>query len=434
MNRIGREQRNNYHGDMKNILKDQNSSKVWNRNFSRLIFATAIGCCGGIAASYGLSFLVYYETGSILASALIIASRLIPSFILPLVAGPFLDRFARKPVLVWGDVCNCILYLVMGFWLLFHDFSYVGYLFYSILLACAGSIDELAFNSILPMAITKGYEQKSYAVSNMIYPMLNVVMVPVAALVMQTIGIPILLILQGICAGAAALIENGVYLENDHGSGSGHFDFSAWYSDLKEALHYLKSEPGLLAFYTYSSVANAMVEPQNLVLVAFFSTTPGFTPLMYSLFSVFECAGRTGASLVQYIKAMKREHRYGFSLLVMVIYTLMDATLLLCSYPLMLFNRLICGSLGQTSGTLRMAAIQSYIPEAMRARINSLQTLMFYGTAVIFSLIFGWIGDQISFEGTFLLGAALQMVVLYFTWIRQRKSCKAIFLAEPEQE
>lgn len=182
---------------------------------------------------------------------------------------------------------------------MFHEFSYVGYLFYSILLACAGSIDELAFNSILPMTITKGYEQQSYAISTMIYPMLNVIMVPAAALVMQTIGIPVLL---------------------------------------------------------------------------------------------------------------------------------------LCPYGLMLANRLVCGSLGQTSGTLRMAAIQSYIPESMRARINSLQTLMFYGTSVIFSLFFGWIGDLISFEETFLLGAGLQMIVLYFTWIRYRKSCQAVFLAQPEPQ
>ncbi len=415
-------------------MKKNTSSKVWNRNFTLLIGATTCGCCGAIAASYGLSFLVYFETGSILASALIIASRLIPSFLLPLAAGPFLDRFARKPVLVWGDVCNCILYLVMGFWLMFHEFSYVGYLFYSILLACAGSIDELAFNSILPMTITKGYEQQSYAISTMIYPMLNVIMVPAAALVMQTIGIPVLLIGQGICAGLAALIESRIYLENDQGSGSGRFDFQAWLSDLKEAVAYLKGEPGLLSFYTYSAVSNAMVEPQNLVLVAFFSSTPGLTPLTYSLFSMFECAGRTGASLLQYLKTMKRRRMYGFSLMVMVIYNFMDATLLLCPYGLMLANRLVCGSLGQTSGTLRMAAIQSYIPESMRARINSLQTLMFYGTSVIFSLFFGWIGDLISFEETFLLGAGLQMIVLYFTWFRYRKSCQAVFLAQPEPQ
>lgn len=65
--------------------------------------------------------------------------------------------------------------------------------------------------------------------------------------------------------------------------------------------------------------------------------------------------------------------------MVMFVYNLMDGILLLLPYPLMLANRFVVGALGATSYTLRTAAIQSYIPESMRGRINSFQNLLFYG-------------------------------------------------------
>ena len=82
----------------------------------------------------------------------------------------------------------------MGVYLLFFDFSYVGYLGYSLLLATLGSLDELAYNSIFPKIIPSGMEQKGYAISSMLYPLLRVIMLPLAAVLMDTIGMPWLFI------------------------------------------------------------------------------------------------------------------------------------------------------------------------------------------------------------------------------------------------
>ena len=45
--------------------------KLWTRDFSLLIAATAMGALGGTASGFALSFLVFDETGSTLASALL---------------------------------------------------------------------------------------------------------------------------------------------------------------------------------------------------------------------------------------------------------------------------------------------------------------------------------------------------------------------------
>ena len=147
------------------------TTKLWNRNFSLVILASAIGTIGGVAGGFALAFLVFDETGSTLASALVVAIQFLPFLFIPIVIAPFMDRLPRKTFLVMGDVANAFLIFGIGLWLLFFKFSYVGYLTMSLLLACLGAVDELAFTSIYPELIPKGAEQKGYAVSSMLYPL-----------------------------------------------------------------------------------------------------------------------------------------------------------------------------------------------------------------------------------------------------------------------
>ncbi len=97
---------------------------LWTRNFTRITAATTLGAAGGIISQFALSFLVFDETGSTLASALVVAIQLIPMVLLPLVVAPMMDRLPRKPFLVWGDLLNGICYAGAGLFLLHSAFSY----------------------------------------------------------------------------------------------------------------------------------------------------------------------------------------------------------------------------------------------------------------------------------------------------------------------
>ena len=71
--------------------------KLWTKDYTLFILATVMGSVGGVASGFALSFLVFDETGSTLASAFLLAVELIPAFIVPLIAAPIMDRFPRKP-------------------------------------------------------------------------------------------------------------------------------------------------------------------------------------------------------------------------------------------------------------------------------------------------------------------------------------------------
>ena len=166
-----------------NYNREVNTMKqtLWTREFTRITAATALGAAGGIISQFALSFLVFDETGSTLAAALVVAIQLIPMVLLPLVVAPMMDRLPRKPFLVWGDLLNGVCYAGAGLFLLHSSFSYIAYLAFSLLVSCLGAFDELAYNSFYPLLLPKGQEERAYTVSAMLYPILKVLMMPLAA-------------------------------------------------------------------------------------------------------------------------------------------------------------------------------------------------------------------------------------------------------------
>ena len=402
--------------------------RLWTRDFTLLISATVLGAAGGIAGSFALSFLVYEETGSTLAAALLIAINVAPGFLVPLAAAPFMDRLPRKPFLVGGDAVNGALYAAAGLYLLRFDFTYTGYLCFSLLLSSLSAFDSLAYNSIFPRLIPEGAEERGYTVSSMVYPVMQVVMAPAAAWLMEAAGVAAILIGQGALSLLAACVESRISVREERRPGGEGFSLRRWLGDLRDAAAYLKGERGLLAIYTYMAVTNGVASGCSPLFVAYFSAAPA----LYSLFSAAEFAGRSIGGAVRYRREIPRGKRFKFAFFVYNAYELMDATLLWLPYPLMLVNRAAAGYLGIGSATMRLAAVQSYIPDGMRSRINAFEGVMYYLGMGVFSIIVGALGEVMSPGAAVSVSALFAMAVCWLTIFRRRREVGAVYDAEPE--
>ena len=403
------------------------TAKLWTRNFRLVILASAMGTLGSIAGGFALAFLVFDETGSTLASALIVAIQLIPNLLLPILIAPVMDRLPRKSFLVAGDAANAVLLAGMGIWLLLFDFSYVGYLAISLLLSCLGAIDELAFTSIYPELIPEGAEQKGYAVSSMLYPVLKVIMTPLAAVLLDTIGVAWILIAQSGLSLAAAVTESCIRLDETERKQHTPYTPRAWIEDIREAVQYLKKERGLRSIYGYMAVTNGVSSGFSPILVAFFRTFPGFTAAMYSAFSVVEFAGRTVGSAMQYRIKIPAKKKYGFTFFVYQFYEAMDMCLLWLPYPLMLINRGICGFLGSNSAILRSAAVQRYIPEKLRSRVNAFIGVLLTVGSSIFSLLMGFLGEILDYRWCVTIGGTVALLACWLLIWRRRSDVRKVY-------
>ena len=396
------------------------------RDFTLITVATIMGAAGAIAGNFALSFLVYDETGSTLASALIIAINFVPGFVVPLVASPFMDALPRKPFLVAGDAVNGVLYLLMGLYLNSRGFTYTLYLLFSLLLSSLSAFDQLAYNSLFPKLIPPGCMDKGYTVSSMVYPVMQVVMAPVAALLMDLIGVGNILLLQGGLSIAAALTESRIRTEEERRAYR-RFSLRGYFADLKEAADYLRQERGMLNIFAYMAVTNGVASGYAPIFVAFFSSTPGLSAAMYSLFAVAEFAGRTLGGVLRYATKMPKERRFGFAFAVYQVYETMDMLLLWLPYPLMLANRAIAGFLGINSATLRLAAVQSTLPDRLRARVNAFESVLYSAAFSVLSLAVGALGEVMDLRLCVTLCAFASLIICWMTIWRRRREIRAMY-------
>ena len=411
-------------GEVRNMKKT-----LWTADVVRITLATSLGAAGGILSGFALSFLVFDETGSTLASALVLAISLLPGAVLPLLIAPLMDRHARKPFLVGGDAVNALLYALAGIYLLRCQFSYTVYLGFSLLLACLSAFDELAYSSFYPLLLPEGMEEKGYTVSSMLYPVLKVLMMPVAAALFNTLGVARLLLIQSALSLLAALIESRITV-HETPRGGGRFSLRVWWGDLREAAAYLKKEKGLRALYDYMAVTNGMAAGYSPLLVAFFRTAPGFTAAMYSLFSVAEFAGRSLGGVVRYRYTLPENKRFSFVFFVYQTYELMDVLLLWLPYPLMLANRAACGFLGINSATIRQAAVQRYLPDHLRARVNAYESMLVTAASAVLSLAVGSLGEVMDYRLCVSLCAAATMLFCWGSVFRRRGEVREVLRGE----
>lgn len=403
---------------------------LWTKNYTLLTVATILGAAGAVAGNFALSFLVFDETGSPFAAALIFAIQVIPGFLVPLIAAPWMDRLPRKPFLVLGDAINGAFYILGGLWLMFFPFSYLGYLAFSLLLTSLSSFDRLAFNSLYPMLIPAGMEQKGYAIAGILYPVLEVVMMPLAAVLLDTIGVAWILILQGALSLLAAFTENFIRIKEENRLHEDAPSLKLWARDIKEAVRYLKGERGLRSIYSYCAFSGGMMMGYTPVLVAFFRTAAGMTTAMYSLFTVAEFAGRALGGVLHYNINIPPKKRFGFVFSVYNTYDSMDACLLWLPYPLMLVNRALCGFLATNSATLRQTAVQQYIPEALRARINAFEGMINLAVSSVLALIVGAIAEMIDYRLCMTLCGAASLAFCWLIIFRNRKDVSQIYLTQ----
>jgi len=401
--------------------------KLWTRNYTTIIISTILGAVGSVLISFALGFLVFDETKSTLASGLVIAVSLIPSSVIPLVVSPLMDRLPRKPFLVWGDGLNGLIYLLAGFYLMRFQFTYTGYLIFSLIVGIIGAMDSLAYTSLYPNLIPEGCTQKGYAVSQMVYPTITVLVTPLAGWLYERVGIAPLCIAQGALSICAALLESTIRIKEQINRAAAGFSPQLWLTDLKDAFAFLKKEKGLRSIYTYMAIVNGIDSGYSPVLIAFFSTAPGFSAVMYAGFSIAEFLGRTIGGMVHYHLPIKPEKRFSFAFLVYLTYEVMDMILLWIGYPFMLANRALCGFLGVNSAALREASVQKYIPDAMRAKINAFASVIYTISCGVLSLIIGALVEIFEYRLLITLCGFAALCTCLLTIGRNRREISQIY-------
>lgn len=401
---------------------------LWTKDFTCITAATALSAIGGEAMNLPISLLVFDETGSTFLSAMILVCGMLPDVLLSVLVAPLIDKGNKKKWIVGLDVLLAVLYLSVGVWVGRHTFSYGLYIVFTLLVGTISVFYRLAYGAWYPDLIPVGLEQKGYAVSSTIYPLIMILMSPVAAFLYEKVSMGrIFFIVSGLTM-LSVLLEGSIREGGKHGEDS--YSFSQYRKDIAEGFYYLKREKGIRNIYTYMSITQGTSNGMELITQAFYQTNPVFTVTMLGFLRSAEMTGRILGGFFQYIKEIPAKKRYAFTRFVYLFYSAVDMILLFLPYPGMLAGRFACGALGTTSATIRETAVQSYLPEQMRARVNAAFDVLFAVGGVFFQLLAGALGQIFSYRTVAVLLGMVSFCSVFFLIILPEKENQPIYEAK----
>lgn len=198
---------------------------------------------------------------------------------------------------------------------------------------------------------------------------------------------------------------------------------------MKEGFVYLKKEKGIRNIYTYMSITQGCSEGTAVLIQAYYQTVPWLTVTMLGFLKSAEMIGRFFGGLFQYRKEIPVKKRYAFTKMVYTVYNTMDILLLFMPYPMMLFNRFLCGALGISSATIRETAVQCYLPCHMRARINAFFNMVISGGCVIFQLAAGVMGQWMSYRSAVVLISVFALLCMVLLIVIPAKENRPVYEA-----
>lgn len=384
-------------------MKERNKKGLWTRDFTCITLATVLSAVGGEAMNLPISLLVFEETGSTLLSALVLICGVLPDVFFSVLAAPLIDKGRKKKWIVALDVLAAAVYLAMGIYISNHPFHYGLYLVFVLTVGTISVFYRLAYDAWYPALIAPGMEQKGYAVSNLVYPLVIIAMSPGAAFLYERISMGQIFYLVAGITLAAVFVESLIREEREETADGETYTFKVYVSDLKEGFSYLKKEHGIRNIYGYMSVTSGVSDGIAVLTQAFYQTSPWLTVTMLGFLRSAEMIGRGLGGFLQYRKEIPVGKRYAFTRMVYTVYNVMDLILLYLPYPLMMCNRFLCGALGISSATIRETAVMCYLPEKMRARIKACFYVIFALGSVVFQFVAGILGQILSYRAAVVL-------------------------------
>ncbi|MEG1711435.1 MAG: MFS transporter, partial [Clostridia bacterium] len=294
-----------------------------------------------------------------------------------------------------------------------------------------------------------GNYSKAYSIGSLLYPIANVIMVPVAGFIYSSVG-PVPLF-----AGATVLFLITAIVETQIKAHEPHLDMSneelsnrpklsaskQFAIDLKTGIDYLKKEKGLFTITAYffctmgaSAVMSTLFLPYTQSHLEIFKfeifekSVVWDATILYSLIMAANTLGRIIGGVFHYKRKIKPEKKFNTALFVYIALSFLDgAVLFMPTWYFMALLQLVSGALAVTSFNIRISATQNYVPDNIRARFNATFQLLNAVGMIIGQLIGGALGEIFDPRFIVMFSMVFNLIAIFAIMYSRRKYVKAIY-------
>lgn len=413
------------------------TQSLWTRDFTIITLGSVVSLLGGVLSSFAISIMVLDYTGSTFLYALFNVAYQIPMLVVPLLAGPYLDRMSRKKAIYRLDFMSSGLYLVFFFLLWRGWFNYPIMLLGCFLNGIIGSIYMVAYESFYPNLITEGNYSKAYSVSSVMMDLTGLAY-PLGAFLYEQVGTPPLFLVAAAGYFIAACFEKSISYQETHmdkalpvdGAGT----LQRFRQDFREGLDYIRTEKGLLVITLYFMVSGFVGSGADSLYLPFFRNNaelyvfwPVAAVTLYTIVSNFFSIGRFAGGLLHYKVKIPPEKKFAIALAVYILVDLFEGAMLWLPIPVMALTLFLNGSLSVTSYNIRIAATQSYVPDTKRARFNGVFQMVTSVGGIAGALAAGGLAEFMPERIVILILSGLGLSAVYLFMYRGRRHVAAIY-------
>jgi MFS family permease len=395
-----------------------------------------ISMLGNAVSGFAIGLLVLDYTKSTLLYSVFLVMYNLPKIIVPVFAGPFLDRFSRKRVLYTLDFMSAGIYFCFFLFIKSGLFNYWVFLMVTIMVGTIDGTYSVAYDSFYPNLVSKGNFSKAYSISSLIYP-LSVCMVPVASFVYKAAGSAApLFIFNAVTFFVTACFEMSIDYNEKHiaKDESTKFNFANYVADFGEGLNYIMGEKGLRVITTYFCITMFASSGTQTLLLPFFKNHPqNFVNVgidvvtLYAIVGAIGVFGRLIGGIIHYRFKYPTEKKFAIALFVYTTITILDASELYLPLPLMMLSFFTVGILGVTSFNIRISATQSYLPDTKRGRFNGTFQMICAAGTVVGQILSGMLGEIMDERWVIILMMSINMLAVYFVMYRGREHVKKVY-------
>lgn len=411
-------------------------NKLWTRDFTIITLGSIISMLGNAVSGFAIGLVVLDYTNSTFLYALFMVVYNLPKVVVPLFAGPYLDRFSRKKVIYTLDFLSSILYLGIFLFISGGHFNYSIWLSVCLLIGMIDGIYMVAYESFYPNLITEGNFSKAYSISSMIYP-LAAFMVPVASFVYNKSGTAAYLFLfNAVTFFIAACFEVGIKYKETHINETEKkgFDFNIYKDDFKEGLNYIKIEKGLLVITVYFFLSMLGGSAVGTVYLPFFknnaelfSNIPIDVVTLFTFVTGFGVIGRLIGGMIHYKFKYPTNKKFLIAIVVYMSISLIEGVQLFLPVNMMMVAFFITGIMGVTSYNIRISATQSYVPDEKRGRFNGIFNMICTVGGIIGQLAGGAMAEITGERAVVVIFSIFNVLAVIFVMYRGRDAVKKIY-------
>lgn len=369
--------------------KTKPTNPLWTRDFTIITVGSIISMLGNDAAGFAMSLLVLDYTGSSLYYALYLAVYMLPSLFVPILSGPFLDRYSRKKAIYTLDFISAGLYALLAVMLALGTFNFPLFALATFLMGCIDGVYSVAYESFYPLLISEGNYSKAYSVSSTLQEF-SIFMMPLSAFAYNTIGIELLFVFNAVTFLIAALFERKIHVVEPQAAPQSGATLQTtrnvakqFTQDFKEGLSYLAGEAGLLAITLYFVFSALLQGVSGTLQLPYFKSAFTNGEYWFTLVVGLGSVGRIIGGFLHYKWKLPEKYKYAIALGVYLTISVLDGTLLYFPIPVMAVMLFVQGILGMTSYNIRISSTQHYVPNEKKGRYNGIfSTLTMAGVLV----------------------------------------------------